>query len=509
MLKIRVHITLSEALAAGSSQYGTRVVELDDTDVARLSFAARAELVESDNRDAKGLIDVHHMDRDGSVIDSAYTTSLDVQIPSVECVCAALEVRAYERARRVAAAKQKREARIQAMLDKPDDDWIRPSSDTSDDAPHMTSLQYFMNLTAADCNDSRIVARYEHILVMTFPSRIAAWQERREARIQAALAVPIEQWLDEALSSEPRYRGPHEDLTDEQRKDPRIVKRRAQASELLESRLAAKRAENERVEQERLELECAAQRSVLTTDEQRERFDAGVLPEKELLACARAAWIPDLGPRYAKLVEDDVIHAEQCTHSPRLKFESAACEDGPWTSEQWAAIKHARELCAPLGDCKSTPMRHAVTCPVCKKQAVRYGVCARVERAGLTVQREFALPPISETDENRQTQAFGMAIEALDEVRYGFGRLESFMAAQLKFMQANPELAREYEAMLIKASATAAKVLFPEAPQDAESSSPHVKFPDMSEMCDQFAYGMLALEELRKTLLALDAVRSI
>lgn len=150
------------------------------------------------------------------------------------------------------------------------------------------------------------------------------------------------------------------------------------------------------------ELEAAA--AHLGTDNQRERFAAGLLPEDELLALARGElYRPFDGlPRWGKytLVRvADIRHTPKCEgHDKDVVFES--CQAGELSHDEWVAyraLQAARDIAAlhpwlsSPGAITLEPMGHFATCTACDAEVCRMSAKVIVKWAGRELVREYVL----------------------------------------------------------------------------------------------------------------------
>jgi hypothetical protein len=187
-IKLLVNVPLAAAVARGSAAYGDAVVELSDADVAGLGVQARKELALARPNDAGVLVAAR-------VSDSYYAAhSLTVDVADVAHVVAALDDRAAARAELVARPAREREARIQAALAKPDDEWISDSAGYEKDEYYIvddtgkyaeTSGRYVRRprveppVRGDDRADPRIIERVQLVHTWTLSSLVTRWDARK------------------------------------------------------------------------------------------------------------------------------------------------------------------------------------------------------------------------------------------------------------------------------------------------------------------------------------------
>ncbi len=156
----------------------------------------------------------------------------------------------------------------------------------------------------------------------------------------------------------------------------------------------------------RAELELAA--VALGTDNQRERFAAGLLPEDELLALARAELFKPFNhlPRWGKdtkVMPGEIRHRRNCeerndrTSPEPIVFETAQAAE--LSHQEWVAyreVQKARDLAAhhPWLDSAAVliePLMHFATCTVCQGEASRASAKITIHWAGRDLVREYVL----------------------------------------------------------------------------------------------------------------------
>ena len=124
------------------------------------------------------------------------------------------------------------------------------------------------------------------------------------------------------------------------------------------------------------------------TDEQRERDDAGLLPDSEVEARLQTLWWAplDAEERYKPLTSSDLAHNEECEDHSAACYESHKATYA--TPEEFARLKRVRAL-APVGS-TVTLRTHVGTCD-CGETADRTGVLVVLDRGGFVFRREFAV----------------------------------------------------------------------------------------------------------------------
>ncbi len=151
------------------------------------------------------------------------------------------------------------------------------------------------------------------------------------------------------------------------------------------------RAEAKRVRQEQRRAIVVGQ----GTEEQLERFDAGVLPNDEFVALAeQQLFAPFEGlAAYVPLVESDLDHVEDCQGDPEddVRFGSSEADRSEWDADEWAGIKRVRAVAEPVSGATSQVREHRAHCRQCQAELYRYGVRVSIEYAGERYDREFAI----------------------------------------------------------------------------------------------------------------------
>ena len=137
------------------------------------------------------------------------------------------------------------------------------------------------------------------------------------------------------------------------------------------------------------------------TDNQRERYAVGLLPEDELLALARYELFLPFAPfrRWAKLEVGDVRHERNCNGGV-VTF--STCEPGSLTHDEWSLFK---QITVAIDAANGGALKwHGVTatfalvehvgrCSVCQAEAFGRAANIRIEWAGRPLSREYALEP--------------------------------------------------------------------------------------------------------------------
>lgn len=149
------------------------------------------------------------------------------------------------------------------------------------------------------------------------------------------------------------------------------------------------------------------------TPNQRERWAAGLLPEDELLALARAELFKPLEGtrRWRKIEVSHVRHRGEACHAqllgdmtPAIRFESADMNATPAAAlshEQWEAFKVVRDHVVVMqmhewlrrsgGSAEVQCQIHRATCTACHQVTERTSAIVRVTWAGRVLVREYAL----------------------------------------------------------------------------------------------------------------------
>lgn len=170
------------------------------------------------------------------------------------------------------------------------------------------------------------------------------------------------------------------------------------AGEIIERREAEARKEAAEAEKaraaERRTEQLAAWVVEHGTRNQRERLDAGVLPESEIVDAIRAqAFAPlDGEARYKKLKASDVCGGddyESGYHS--VDFDSEDAEE--LTADEWDYLTALRERmpCAAI-----TVRRHTAECGTCENKITRTGYHVKMCIGELTLSREYGDPYAAE-----------------------------------------------------------------------------------------------------------------
>jgi len=156
-----------------------------------------------------------------------------------------------------------------------------------------------------------------------------------------------------------------------------------------------------------LELEALK----LGTDNQRERYSAGLLPEDELTALARTELFTGFAGlrRWAK--RDHTALGEKLKH--RISHAGAACLNNPdhpdlettdaeeLEADEWNTLKHIQAMADIVtrhhwlvrshGSVQIKPSTHWATCKSCKAETSRSSAKVTIEWAGRLLTREYAL----------------------------------------------------------------------------------------------------------------------
>ena len=142
-----------------------------------------------------------------------------------------------------------------------------------------------------------------------------------------------------------------------------------------------------KVEAERVEAEKRAQRvteaqrvvSTRGTENQRERHEAGCLPDGEVLEMLEAEAFEDIGlAPYESIKRGDLVHEEFCESGIAVSVEVAT----HLSAAQWDALKEAREA-LPEGGLAEVRSHHAACKADCGADPViRYAVHVMVKRPG-------------------------------------------------------------------------------------------------------------------------------
>lgn len=134
------------------------------------------------------------------------------------------------------------------------------------------------------------------------------------------------------------------------------------------------------------------------TQNQIERYYAGMLPEEELLALARNALFAPLASfrRYSKLQPGDVKHSDDCFEGP-VRFFTREAADGI-SGDEWRDYRRIQDALEEAW--RSMPrdiatkievVEHVGLCSMCDKEAIRRAASVRIEWAGHELVREYQL----------------------------------------------------------------------------------------------------------------------
>lgn len=144
------------------------------------------------------------------------------------------------------------------------------------------------------------------------------------------------------------------------------------------------------------------------TENQRERYAAGVLPEDELTHLARAILFKGFGDlalrRWASRDRDalgrQLKHRPLCDQQPTHDPIMETCEVDELSADEWRLLTRIREMAkaaalhpwlAPDGKVEVTTSAHWATCQHCKAEAVRASAKVTIHWAGRQLVREYAL----------------------------------------------------------------------------------------------------------------------
>lgn len=147
------------------------------------------------------------------------------------------------------------------------------------------------------------------------------------------------------------------------------------------------------------------------TDNQRERYVAGILPEVELKQLARAELYRALDdfPRWKNLTDSAaellIRHTPHCASSelaPAISFASQGIND--LTHDQWERFKAVQRVVRTTNEthpwctakdstCRlsAKPVAHVATCTACKRQKTCVTCIVSASWAGRELSREYAL----------------------------------------------------------------------------------------------------------------------
>jgi hypothetical protein len=138
----------------------------------------------------------------------------------------------------------------------------------------------------------------------------------------------------------------------------------------------------------------------------KELYDAGRLPEQELLALIRASFFAPFGAdKFDRITAKDVTHRPLCAHNDaRIKYSSSSSEITSITSNEgriiWLGMLGAADAVPKKmfgqehagATCTIDLRVHQATCP-CGAHVSRLSAHVTITFAGRTVARELALAP--------------------------------------------------------------------------------------------------------------------
>jgi hypothetical protein len=178
-IRIAVRIPLAVAVSQCKASYGDDFVELTDSDLAGMSDAAREVVANAQqDRSSYGRVALY---LSGSTARPLHVTDLNVT-----STLAAIEAMAAARVLEIEKAKAEIEARIEASLAAPLEDWIHPGfSGPCGSEPSLLQSPGRCYLNNDDCRDPRIVARLEQVTSEALPVRIAEWRKANEEEAAA------------------------------------------------------------------------------------------------------------------------------------------------------------------------------------------------------------------------------------------------------------------------------------------------------------------------------------
>lgn len=148
-----------------------------------------------------------------------------------------------------------------------------------------------------------------------------------------------------------------------------------------------------------------AQALAFGTDDQRDRWNAKMLPEEELLAIARTVLFKPLEhvPRWKRIETGELRHLTHLRLGCNARSVEFSTTPSPseMDAQQWAVlnrIKRATEtmnrhdwLRMAQATCELETTEHVARCNLCKATVSRLSASVRVPWAGRTLAREYAL----------------------------------------------------------------------------------------------------------------------
>lgn len=157
------------------------------------------------------------------------------------------------------------------------------------------------------------------------------------------------------------------------------------------------------VDRQRTDLELDALQEA--SENQQERYAAGMLPEDELLTIVRAELFKTLAdtgvPRWNLSRERPAMAAklrhEGCTSAPMLHYETTTADE--LYAGEWDTLRRVRTAATTIsghpwlrrGGVVVEPLTHWVTCPVCGAEVCRSFAKVTISWATRTLVREYAL----------------------------------------------------------------------------------------------------------------------
>jgi len=138
------------------------------------------------------------------------------------------------------------------------------------------------------------------------------------------------------------------------------------------------------------------------SENQRERWEAGLLPRQELLYLARERLFAPFArlARWRKLEIPDVRHAPTCQRG-EVRFGTRApleLTHGEWANYRTILGAFDRELASPAGALSThgvtgevVVVEHYGLCSVCRAEVIGCAASIRLEWAGLPLSREYLL----------------------------------------------------------------------------------------------------------------------
>ena len=134
---------------------------------------------------------------------------------------------------------------------------------------------------------------------------------------------------------------------------------------------------------------CAA-----LTEEQVQRFRAGVLPVAERDEAIRAQLFAPFHAfaRYVKLTREDLAHDDDCDGGSRFWVNNVAVRNSDMTAENFAIWRKLAEFCEQNSVTRLELREHVAACSACSApDVIRLGAKVTVSLPGHTYSREFAL----------------------------------------------------------------------------------------------------------------------